>query len=125
MFVLQNTAQEEVSIPGLTLRPVQADNGLTQFDLVLSMTEEAGALAGAVGYRSELFRPSTITRLIAHFKTLLQSIVADPDGRLDSLHVLTKREHGGSDASDFPDAGMSRREFENLILEIGEGSEGR
>jgi aspartate racemase len=120
MFVMQNAAPEEVLIQGLSFKLAQADNGFMQFDFILSMTEEAGVLVGAMGYRCDLFHRSTITRLASHLKTLLQSIVADPDEKLANLHILTESERGGSNASDFPETGMSQMEFENLILEINE-----
>ena len=40
-------------------------------------------------YNTDLFEASTISRMIGHFQTLLEGIVADPDKRLWELPLLT------------------------------------
>ena len=43
-------------------------------------------------YATDLFEASTITRLIGHFQTLLEGIVARPEARLSELPLLTETE---------------------------------
>ena len=43
-------------------------------------------------YCSDLFDAGTITRMLGHFRTLLEGIVADPDRRLSRLPLLTEPE---------------------------------
>ena len=43
-------------------------------------------------YNTDLFDAATITRLLGHFQTLLEGIVADPEQRLSALPLLTAAE---------------------------------
>jgi len=63
------------------------------FDLTLFVREGAdGTLSASLQYRRDLFERATITRLAGHYLTLLESIVAEPDGRISSLRLLTEAE---------------------------------
>ena len=48
----------------------------------------AEGLWGHLEYRTDLFRPETITRLAGHFVRILEAVTADPDARLSELDVL-------------------------------------
>jgi non-ribosomal peptide synthetase component F len=43
-------------------------------------------------YNTDLFDDATIARLIGHYETLLESIVADPDQRISHVQILTETE---------------------------------
>ncbi|HEY0601395.1 MAG TPA: amino acid adenylation domain-containing protein [Herpetosiphonaceae bacterium] len=92
MFVLQNTPVSTLELSGLTLQALPADSGTSKFDLRLSMNEGSGELAGALEYNTDLFESGTITRMLAHFETLLADIVAHPERRLSELRLLTEAE---------------------------------
>ena len=49
-------------------------------------------MEGSLGYAADLFEAATITRLIGHFQTLLEGIVARPEARLSELPLLTETE---------------------------------
>jgi amino acid adenylation domain-containing protein len=91
MFIHQN-APMTMKVPGLTLDLLVADNGAAQFDLTLSMEECEQGLAGTLAYSTDLFDAATISRLIGHFRVLLESAVADPGQRLSDLALLTDAE---------------------------------
>ncbi|MFZ5917841.1 MAG: amino acid adenylation domain-containing protein, partial [Chloroflexota bacterium] len=92
MFVLDNTPLEAIDLPGLTIRPVEAESGTAKFDLTLSMAGGPDGLNGYVEYNTDLFDRDTIERLVTHYRTLLQAIVADPSQRIASLPLLTETE---------------------------------
>jgi amino acid adenylation domain-containing protein/FkbM family methyltransferase len=46
-----------------------------------------------VGYRSSRFDAATITRLLGHFRALLEAIVSSPDGQVSDLSMLSEGEH--------------------------------
>jgi amino acid adenylation domain-containing protein len=89
MFVLQNAPLHAVELPGLSLNPVIADGGTTHFDLTLHIVDTEQGLVGTAAYNTDLFDADTITRLLAHFQTLLEAIVKDPDRHLSELSLLT------------------------------------
>lgn len=62
------------------------------FDLAFTFSETSCGLSGTVRYTTGLFESATIERLIGHFQTLLEGIVADPDARLSELPLLTEAE---------------------------------
>jgi len=92
MFALQNTPRFDLKLPGLTLSPFEVDNGTARFDLTLFLAETDGGLTGAVRYSTDLFDAATITRMLGHFSTLLEGVVANPDQRLSDLPLLTNVE---------------------------------
>jgi alpha-ketoglutarate-dependent taurine dioxygenase len=92
LFVLQNTPQPKLAWPGLKLSAVDFESGTTKFDLSLFMEETEAGLVGHWVYKTDLFDPATIARLAERFKTLLGSIVAQPDERLNALEMISKAE---------------------------------
>jgi len=92
MFVLQNSSLHAVELPGMTLNPVIADGGTTHFDLTLHITDTEQGLVGTAAYNTDLFDADTITRMLAHFQTLLEGIARDPDQHLSDLSLLTDTE---------------------------------
>lgn len=123
-ILLQNVPQGIYDLPGLTLVPFGSGAVAAPFDLVVTMVESPEGMVWDVIYSTELFQPSTIKRLMDHFKSLLANITANPNQRLSELRILDEAETGRFKASDFPEAGLSQMEFERLVLEIGKQSSG-
>jgi amino acid adenylation domain-containing protein len=92
MFVLQNAPMPTLELPGLTLNSLALDTKVAQFDLTLSMEDTEQGLVGWVQYNSDLFDASTMNRMLGHFQTLLEGIVAHPKQRLKDLPLLTQQE---------------------------------
>ncbi|MEH2355882.1 non-ribosomal peptide synthetase [Nostoc sp.] len=92
MFVLLNTPPGKLELPGLSLTPLQIENPTAKFDLTLLMTESEQGLSGSLEYNSDLFEQATITRMVGHFVTLLEGIVANPEERISQLPLLTQPE---------------------------------
>ena len=49
-------------------------------------------MAGFFEYSTDLFDHSTIERMVGHFQTLVEGIVADPDPPISTLPLLTEAE---------------------------------
>lgn len=92
MFALQNSPRPGVKQAGLTLQPINVDLGAARFDLSLSIRENDQGLDATLLYNTDLFDASTITRMLDHYHTLLQSIAADPDRPISTLPILTQAE---------------------------------
>ncbi|PHM11385.1 non-ribosomal peptide synthetase [Nostoc sp. 'Peltigera malacea cyanobiont' DB3992] len=92
MFVLLNTPPGKLELPGLSSTPLQIENPTAKFDLTLLMTESEQGLSGSLEYNSDLFEQATITRMVGHFVTLLEGIVANPEERISQLPLLTQLE---------------------------------
>jgi amino acid adenylation domain-containing protein len=92
MFVLQNALRRSKQLLGLKEEPVELQAETAKFDLLLSVTEKDGILAGSWNYNTDLFDAATIERMTAHFQTLLEGIVDNPQQPIDQLPLLTTNE---------------------------------
>jgi len=89
VFILQNAATATAKLGSLTAAPVGFETSIAKVDLTLSVTEWDGALRVSFEYRTDLFEASTIERMLSHFRTLLEGIVADPARRVSALPLVT------------------------------------
>ncbi|WP_435183600.1 amino acid adenylation domain-containing protein [Cylindrospermopsis raciborskii G7] len=92
MFVWQNAPMSKLELPNLQLSPWRLEQRLAKFDLTLLMTETEQGIDGTWEYRTDLFAPETINRMIGHFETLLKGIIAEPQKPITHLPVLTSHE---------------------------------
>ncbi|HEX6292495.1 MAG TPA: amino acid adenylation domain-containing protein [Herpetosiphonaceae bacterium] len=92
MLVLQNAPSEALKLPGMAFEPIAVDSGTAKFDLMLVMTEGADGLTGTLEYNSDLFDHDTMARLLDHYHTLLNGIVAHPETRLADLPLVPAAE---------------------------------
>jgi amino acid adenylation domain-containing protein len=92
MFVLQNTPRPLPQPTPLSIERFDVLPATSLFDLSLYLREREGKLIGFVEYNTDLFDSSTIERMIGHFETLLEGIVADPERPISTLPLLTEAE---------------------------------
>jgi len=74
---------------GLELEQLNVDSATARFDLTVTVENTRAGLLVAVEYSRDLFEPETITRFLAHYRTLLSAAVAAPTTRLRALPLLT------------------------------------
>ncbi|HEY0606305.1 MAG TPA: amino acid adenylation domain-containing protein, partial [Herpetosiphonaceae bacterium] len=86
-FVLQTAPIEPLALPELEMTPLDLQGSTAMFDLLLSMEETEHGLRGALEYNSDLFEPSTITRMIRRFGYLLEQIVQQPHAPISALDL--------------------------------------
>ncbi|ELS00755.1 amino acid adenylation enzyme/thioester reductase family protein [Xenococcus sp. PCC 7305] len=96
MFNLVNTPNLAATLSAEEAKFVVSGLGnlpkIAKFDLTLSISETAQGLNCLFQYSSDLFDAATITRMLGHFQTLLQAIVANPEQRLVDLPLVTPSE---------------------------------
>jgi amino acid adenylation domain-containing protein len=92
MLALQNAPLGRLELPGLTLEPLPVDAGGARLELLLSLAEERGGLAGGLEHNTALFDRSTAERFLRHFGTLLEAATADPDLPAFLLSLLSDEE---------------------------------
>ena len=91
MFVLQN-APKQANLLSLYEESMQLEAKTAQFDLLLSVNEKDETLIGLWNYNTDLFDAATIERMTAHFETLLEGIVDNPQQPIAQLPLLTTDE---------------------------------
>ena len=92
MFALQNAPGPTADVSGLTPRREFIDSGTAKFDLTLFVFPQEEGLTATLEYNTDLFDAATITRMMGHFRTLLEGIVTNPRRRVSDLPLLTETE---------------------------------
>ncbi|MBV6623051.1 MAG: amino acid adenylation domain-containing protein [Rivularia sp. (in: Bacteria)] len=92
MFVLENAPISALELPGLSLNFLESHSDSAKFDLTLYMAETESGLNGTFEYNTDLFKESTIERMVSHLQTLLEAITVNPQQRLSELPLLTASE---------------------------------
>ncbi|WP_164021073.1 amino acid adenylation domain-containing protein [Pyxidicoccus trucidator] len=107
-FTLQNTPPVRLELPGLSLRVLETELETVKFDLSLLLEDSPEGLGGALNYNTDLFDASTAERMVGHYRTLLEALVAGEDRRLGALPLLTASEreqllvHWNATSAEFP-----------------------
>ena len=77
---------------GWSLRPLIVNTGTSNMDMTLSLDDRPEGLVGYFEYNSDLFDAATIVRMVGHFQTVLEAVVANPAQKLRELPLLTAAE---------------------------------
>ncbi len=85
-------AEEQQAWHGLEVQPYNVDRPGANFDLTLEVTEQPDGLYGTFVYRTDLFLPATIERMVGHFINLLNAGVAQPEQPIGQLPILAAAE---------------------------------
>ena len=92
LFQLLNLSEQELTLEGLELSALPAVSPRVRFDLELHVWQQPRGLRGEVVYSTDLYEAATIERMMGHFVSLLEGIVADADQTIGQLPLLTARE---------------------------------
>ncbi|MCW3054852.1 MAG: Non-ribosomal peptide synthetase component, partial [Chthonomonadales bacterium] len=92
MFVLLNAPIQSQQFPGIRTETLDIETAAAQYDLVIHMVETADGMTGYLDYYTDLFEPETISRMLGHFRTLLEAVVVDADLPVARIPLLTHAE---------------------------------
>ncbi|HNJ41525.1 MAG TPA: condensation domain-containing protein, partial [Acidobacteriota bacterium] len=95
MFDFGNQArnrQKGQTLPGLSITPVEFESRIARLDLTLSMVDTGHSLAGNLEFNTDLFDRVTIRRMLGHFQTLLENLVANPEQPVTTVQLMTATE---------------------------------
>ncbi|HEX6751683.1 MAG TPA: amino acid adenylation domain-containing protein [Longimicrobium sp.] len=88
MFQLQNAEGGGDALRGPNERGVEAELTSTKFDLALDVSATPRGLSGGLTYRTDLFQPGTIRRMVRHLERVLEQVGAHADVRISRLDLL-------------------------------------
>ncbi|MEG4026408.1 amino acid adenylation domain-containing protein [Microcoleus sp. S13C4] len=71
------------------VRQMDIHAGTSKCDLYLELDERPEGIIGRFEYDTDLFDATTISQMVGHFITLLESIVANPEQSVSKLPLLT------------------------------------
>jgi amino acid adenylation domain-containing protein len=92
MLLLQNTPEQSIALPGLSLQSLGTGGSTAKCDLILNLSEAGGELQGDFEYDTDLFDAGTIEGMARRFVRLLRGIVAEPACRAGALPLLDEEE---------------------------------
>jgi amino acid adenylation domain-containing protein len=92
MFVFESAPTIALRLPEIEVKPFETGSRSAKFDLTLFISQTERGLNGAFEYNTDLFEAATISRMIEHFRTLLDCIARNPDRRLSEHSILTAAE---------------------------------
>jgi amino acid adenylation domain-containing protein len=137
VFALQNAPISALELPGLTLSPLTFDTETTRFDLEFHLWEpntenglwvdSSDGISGFIIYSTDLFDDATISRMLRHFQTLLEGIVANPDLRIANLSLLSESElyqllvQWNNTQMDYPQDNCIHKLFESVVEQNPDG----
>jgi amino acid adenylation domain-containing protein len=90
LIVLQNTPQEPLVLPGLTLTPEEVDNGTAKLDLSLNLGRDEEGIAAGLEVNGDLFDAATAARILEQLEVLLGAAAADPGLPLSALPLMSE-----------------------------------
>jgi len=91
-FALQNTGNDELTLPGLEISDLNTHSGTSKYDITFFAGESAHGIAGVVEYNSDIFDQATIQRFITHFRVLLTGVIQSPQNKVSEINILDTAE---------------------------------
>ncbi|MCG3399240.1 non-ribosomal peptide synthetase [Staphylococcus massiliensis] len=92
LFTLQNNEQVTFDIDEWQIGDIVQNDTNAKFDLNVTIEEDDGAYDVQFQYAEELFDEATVARMLEHFITILNQVVAQPERQIGALEVVTKNE---------------------------------
>ncbi|HEV3510904.1 MAG TPA: amino acid adenylation domain-containing protein, partial [Candidatus Sulfotelmatobacter sp.] len=120
MFTFQNIPKQVFEIPGLSIKEIGFEAGIAKFDLSVEVWDD-GNFHCQFEYRSDLFEPSTMRRMLGQFETLLHAALENPDRRLAELPLMSEQERAqvlvecNRTAAEYPRDLTIHRAFEQQV----------
>jgi aspartate racemase len=121
LFQLLSFSEKNLSLGNLDVSSLSSSSQRVRFDLEMYLWQQPKNLVGVIVYRTDLFDHSTIERMVGHFLTMLEGIVADPDQRISQLPLLTETERDqllvewNDTATDYPHETCVHELFEQQV----------
>jgi len=100
IFQLEDIPRTADASRAAATKALDVDAGTTIFDISVhlyeawdsAVLERPEGIRGTFTYSSDLFKPETIQRLLAHYQALLESVAADPDRPIQELPMMSDAE---------------------------------
>lgn len=92
VMTMQDTIGGSLSLQNVTMESFGISFGATKFDVTLLVTERDDRLALTLQYRSDLFLPQSMRRLLGHIVQILNSASANQSLPVSDITLLTEDE---------------------------------
>ena len=92
MFILQNFPITRAEMPDLTLQTMELEYDSARFDLTVEIFPLDGVLDIYFDYNSDLYDDATMARVQAHYQTILEAVVSNPNQKVSEIKLLSAAE---------------------------------
>ena len=92
MFALQNINIQELQVSGLSITPIDINEGTCKFDLYLEAIEIGGKLYFEFEYCTELFTEETINRMASNLINTIKEITRNPGIKISEIEIISEKE---------------------------------
>jgi amino acid adenylation domain-containing protein len=90
LFNMLNFERVQLKLHGLKVEEIPFSESNSKFDLTMHAKERNQRIQFESVYNTDLFEDATISFMLDNFKTLLKSIIANPQQRLSELRLLNR-----------------------------------
>ncbi|MEH2355880.1 amino acid adenylation domain-containing protein [Nostoc sp.] len=88
-FNLQNLADTQLELFGLSVEPILMSEAASKFDLSLYVTEHEQGITLQLLYNADLFTSERMVEMVQQFHHLLNQIVVEPDSAIAAYSLVT------------------------------------
>ncbi|ALF56357.1 non-ribosomal peptide synthetase [Nostoc piscinale CENA21] len=88
-FNLQNLAQNELELFGLSVKPILISEAASKFDLSLYVAEQEEGTTLQLLYNADLFTSERMVEMLQQYHHLLNQIVVEPDRAIAAYSLVT------------------------------------
>ena len=92
MFAFHNVPQQKLELEDLSVEVVEGNTGTSKFDFNVLISETTHGLTAGVEYRTDLYEPETIDRILRHWTNVISSALREPARPISELELLDKDE---------------------------------
>lgn len=124
MFALQNVPSQPTHLGDVEVERLDQEEGISNFDLSLSLRKQADTLLAILRYKRDLFAQTTICQLLENYEALLARLVGQPEQRLVDLPRFTANRPAAVDnvgPSYAPIYVAPQNEQEQMLLSLWQG----
>ncbi|MCM3291594.1 amino acid adenylation domain-containing protein [Paenibacillus sp. MER 180] len=92
MFIFQSSDNEHIHMQDLQIAPMQLDTQTSKFDITFTVQKAMDEHQIHIQYNTDIFKASTIERMIQHYELLLTQLFQAPEAPMAQFSMLTEAE---------------------------------
>ncbi|MCP5052294.1 MAG: AMP-binding protein, partial [bacterium] len=92
LFQYEENPLQITAAANLKIEPVETNLGWGKYDLNMLIKDGGDSFQGVLVYNAQYYKDSTMIRLLAHYKTLLENILQEPRKPIARFSLLSAKE---------------------------------
>ncbi|MCP4178736.1 MAG: amino acid adenylation domain-containing protein, partial [bacterium] len=91
-LTLQNNESSAIELEGLEITEYERENITSKFDLLFNITEFENLIDICIEFNTDIYFENRISRMSKHLKTLILSIIDNPETMVQDLEIIPEKE---------------------------------